>query len=102
VLYPLGPYFPPEYDVPPAPPTPPPWSAHPGLLLLMIALGVVLALIVRDIVITHRRPGIRVVDELDIRWLPAEAAAMLAGDEEILPGSIDDRGRRTRSKRDTA
>ena len=66
----MGPYFPPEYDGPPPPPVHP---AQPGLLLLTLALIVVVALVTREILRRRRRASDRVVDDLTITWLPAEA-----------------------------
>ena len=69
----MGPYFPPEDTGRPAPPI---YPAQPGLLLLTAALAVVVALIARDITRRRRAANDRVVDELIITWLPADAVAL--------------------------
>jgi hypothetical protein len=82
----LGPYIPPE-NYGPAPP--PPHPAQPGLLLLTVALIVLVVFIAREIAL--RRGSERIVDELTIRWVPAEAAEMMAeADAEELTFGRDD------------
>jgi hypothetical protein len=82
----MGPYFPPEYDGPPPPPV---YPAQPGLLLLVAALALIVGLIAREIVRRRRRASDRVVDELTIIWMPADAVEMVnAVGEELSFGPV--------------
>jgi hypothetical protein len=77
----MGPYFPPDITGrPPAPVYPP----QPGLLLLTAALALIVALIAREIVRRRRTGGERMVDDLTIIWMPAEAVEMAHAVEEEL------------------
>ncbi len=83
----LGPYIPPDYTGPPPPPA---YPAQPGLLLLAVALIVLIVIVAREIVTRHVGRE-RIVDELTIRWVPAEAIELtLESEAEVLSFGRDE------------
>jgi hypothetical protein len=77
-----GPYFPPDYNGSTPPPVHP---AQPGVLLIMGALALVIGLVAREIFRRRARGTHRVVDELTVTWLPADAIelARALGDLDV-------------------
>jgi hypothetical protein len=85
----MGPYVPPEYPQYTGPPPPPIYPSQPGLLLLAVAVIVLFVIVAREF--AARSSGERIVDELTIRWAPAEPLEMnVESDAEILTFGPDE------------